>query len=574
MAQAFNGIASDLEHLSERVRDLEQRISALESPPMTVTHACPRSETIARRQSSPLEPGQVFPAPNLPAGALPVFGRALLGIAGAYLLRAAAESGIIPQLPVLIAAIVYAGVWLAWAFRTHATNRFASVTYAVTAAVILSPLLWESTVRFHFLWPGFTASVLVAFVGFALVMAWRQNLQTIPWVATLAAVATTVALIVATRDLVPFTAGLLAIALATEAVVCSGHRLSVRAVPAIAADFAVWLLVYLMTFPGGVPPEYRPAAPPTITAMCLALLIIYTASIGLPSFRLRHRLTIFEIAQGIVAFLLATFGMLRAYPSSSPALGIIFLLLAMVCYWGALSRFAADDQSRNRRVCATYAVALVLAASLLLFPARFQVPFLCLAAVTAASLYRRTSKLSVGMHVSFYLAAAAILSGLLTLVGNAVAGNMPQGLNAGAWVVAVSSALSYAIGSPVLTDQWKQRLLWIIPCVLVTGVGAALALIMSVRLVSASWMLNTSGLSVVRTVVTCSIALTLGFSGSHLERAEQLWVAYVAIAFGTLKLLFEDLRFGNPASLVASLMFYGLILILIPRLTRHGRNRC
>jgi hypothetical protein len=280
------------------------------------------------------------------AGALPVFGRALLGIAGAYLLRAAAESGTIPQLPVLIAAIVYAGAWLAWAFRTHTTNRFASVTY-VTVALILSPLLWESTVRFRFLWPGFTAAVLVAFVGVALVMAWRQNLQTIPWVATVAAVATTLVLLVATRDLVPFTAGLLAMALATEVVGCSGHRLSVRAVPAIAADFAVWLLVYLMTSLEGVPPEYQPATAPTITALCLALLAIYTASIGLRSFGLRHQLTIFEIAQGIVAFLLATFGMLRASPGSSTALGVFFLLLAMVCYWGVLSRFTADEQSET-----------------------------------------------------------------------------------------------------------------------------------------------------------------------------------------------------------------------------------
>jgi len=73
--------------------------------------------------------------------------------------------------------------------------------------------------------------------------------------------------------------------------------------------------------------------------------------------------------------------------------------------------------------------------------------------------------------------------------------------------------------------------------------------------------------------MTCSVALILTFCGSRLKRPELLWVAYVAIAFGTLKLLFEDLRFGNAASLVASLLFYGLILILIPQLTRFGRDR-
>jgi len=571
MAQAFDGIASDVEQLSERVRELERRVAALEGQPEIETPAPAASGSIAPKLWPP-EPGRGFPARNVLAGALPVFGRAVLAIAGAYLLRALAESGTIPQFPVLMVAIVYAGMWLVWAVRTHAANRFASVTYAITAALILLPLLWESTVRFQVLSPVFTATVLVAFVVLALALAWPQNLQAIPWVATLAAVTTALALIIETRDLVPFTAGLLAVALATEVAVCLGHRLSMRAVPAIAADFAGWLLVYVMTSPDGVPPEYRPIGATTITVLCLALLAIYGGSLGLRSFGLRHRLTIFEIVQGVMAFVLAAFGTLRASPGSAAVLGVFFLLVAAVCYWGTLSRFTADEQTRNRRVYATYAVAFLLAGCLLLFPAGFQAPFLCLAAVMAAFWHMRTGKLSLGMHVSFYLAAAAIFSGLLNLAGNALAGTVPPSLDAGAWVVTVASVLCYAIGPLGSTNQSRQRLLWIVPCVLVAGVGAALVVMLSVRLGSASGMLNASRLSVVRTVVTCSVALILGFSGSRLKRPELLWVAYVAIAFGTLKLLFEDLRFGNAASLVASLLFYGLILILIPRLTRSGRE--
>ena len=250
MAQAFDGIASDVEQLSERLRELERRVSALEGRPANAAAAPPASASVALPKSRPPETWRGFPAANVPAG-VSVFGKAVLGIAGAYLLRAVAESGTIPQLPVLMVAIVYAGMWLVWAVRTHAANRFASVTYAITSALILSPLLWESTVRFQILRPAFTAAVLVAFVVLALALAWRQNLQAIPWVATLAAVATALALIIATRELVPFTAGLLAVALAAEMVVCLGHRLSVRAVPAIAADFAVWLLVYRDDFSRG-----------------------------------------------------------------------------------------------------------------------------------------------------------------------------------------------------------------------------------------------------------------------------------------------------------------------------------
>jgi hypothetical protein len=47
-------------------------------------------------------------------------------------------------------------------------------------------------------------------------------------------------------------------------------------------------------------------------------------------------------------------------------------------------------------------------------------------------------------------------------------------------------------------------------------------------------------------------------------------LAAAAVAFGTLKLLFADLRLGNAASLVVSLLFYGLVLILRTRLARRS----
>jgi hypothetical protein len=40
---------------------------------------------------------------------------------------------------------------------------------------------------------------------------------------------------------------------------------------------------------------------------------------------------------------------------------------------------------------------------------------------------------------------------------------------------------------------------------------------------------------------------------------------------GALKLLVEDLRFGNAGTLVVSLLIYGLILTLLPRVTQFGR---
>jgi hypothetical protein len=68
------------------------------------------------------------------------------------------------------------------------------------------------------------------------------------------------------------------------------------------------------------------------------------------------------------------------------------------------------------------------------------------------------------------------------------------------------------------------------------------------------------------------VALALGYMGSRWGRVELGWVAYAAVGFGTLKLLFEDLRFGNASSLVLSLLFYGGVLILLPRMMQKGRK--
>ncbi|MGA8215472.1 MAG: hypothetical protein WB799_17880, partial [Candidatus Sulfotelmatobacter sp.] len=112
MAEAFDGIASDVEQLSERLRNLERRVSALEGQPENASQApatiARAAGRVARTESWPQEPGQGSSASNLPAGVLPVFGKAVLGIAGAYLLRAVAESGTLPSLALLVVAIVYA----------------------------------------------------------------------------------------------------------------------------------------------------------------------------------------------------------------------------------------------------------------------------------------------------------------------------------------------------------------------------------------------------------------------------------------------------------------------------------
>ena len=351
-----------------------------------------------------------------------------------------------------------------------------------------------------------------------------------------------------------------------------GHRLTLRAIPALAADFAVWLLVFVLAS-DTIPEGYHPAAAGTIATLCFLLLVIYGASIGVRSFASRHPITFFEIGQAAIAFALASYGVLRAtHGSIARPLGAAFMLLAAVCYWGALSRFTDDAFQRNRRVSATWAAALLLAGNFLLFPANLQIPFLCTVTTAATFVYTRTRKLSLGMHASFYLAAATAVSTLPAYTADALAENVPGVPDWRVWIVAVIAALCYGIGASTEHDQGRRRMLWVTPAALVGFTGAALAVAAIVGLASRHLELAASSLSVIRTVVICAVALALGFLGSLQKRVELAWLAYAAVALGTLKLMVEDLRFGNAASLVVSLLFYGLILILLPRVTKRRES--
>lgn len=568
MPRVFEDVSAQLERLEERLHSLEQRIAELENRQ-------PRSPANpARVPAAALPPSsQGFLGIDLSMGVVPVLGKAVLALAGAYLLRAIAESSMVAQFPVLIAAIVYAAAWMAWSARARRTSRFASAAYAITATLILCPLLWESTVRFQLLSPSAAASVLVGFVMLSLGLARKHNLQVLPWMATLGSVATAWALLVKTHAIVPLTVALLAIALGTELAACLGQRFSLRVAVAVAVDSIVWLLVSVMTAPDGVPDAYQAANLTTVLALGIALLAIYGGSIALRSFGLRKQITNFEIAQGVLVFLLSSWGALRtARPFAAPALGASFLLFSAVCYWGALARFTAADQVRNRRISAVFAFLLFGTETILLAPSPVQVMVLCAASLGAVLAHMRTRNLSLAVHASAYLAAAAIVSPLPDYLRDALARTVPGPPPWTVWTVFAAAALSYILGSRLAGAVRWSRLLWLTPAVIASLAIASMGVVALRAPVAAHFELNASHDSGIRTVVTCLLALGLGFAARRGQRLELGWIAYGVVGFSAVKLLFEDLRFGSAASLVVSLLFYGLVLILLPRVMRARTN--
>lgn len=552
--------ATDLQQLHERLRNLERRVAALEAGAPAVAPA------EAALKSSPRQKEKSAQSTS----AVPVLGKAVLAMSGAYLLRAVSESGAVPRRIMLLAGIVYAAFWLVWAVRSHRRSHFSSVIFALTSSAILGPLLWEGTVRFQELTAGFAAGVLVAMVALSLALAWKEKLEAIPWIETLAAVATAVVLIVATHELRSLTIALLAMAFLAEAAACRGRWLNLRVVTALAADFAVALIGALMTSADGAPAGYPPMSASEVHGFCVALVLIYGGSVVARAFVMQTRLTFAEATQAAVAFVLGTWVSLSATQGSSAVvLGAAFVFLATLCYWGALVRFARPETQWNRRISANYAAALMLAGMLLLLKEDSRAVALSIAGIAAFAVFARTSYLSIGLHGALYVLTAGIVSGVFGYQASAMMGTVPTWPKMSFWVVTVAALVSYLTGWQASRESFRARALWAVPAAAVASSICALSVAGIAGLGGAA--LTASRLSMVRTAVSCLMALGMGYTGSRWNRVDLGWVAYGAIGLGALKLLLEDLRFGSAGTLVVSLLFYGLILILLPRVTRFGR---
>ncbi len=546
----------ELDHLRDELHELQRRVDALE-------HRAEPHAGLARETPAGLVPDLGIPiAPN----AVPATGRAILGLAGAFLLRALAESGAVPRLLVVLAAILYAASWLVFSIRTRRRDSFAGNAYGVTAALIFAPLLWEATVRFQVLSSTASAGVLVAFLILGSALSWSIASGAVTTVTILSTLITAVALMVQTGDLVPFGAALLAIAAVIE--ILDLHAPQPMRVPAaVAADFAVWLLLYVMTRPTGLPEHYKPVSLAAALALGACLFLIYAASIVWRTVEAGRTVRVFEIAQSVVAFVLAAGGAIQLTRGSAAAsIGALCAILCAACYFTAFLRF--PDSLRNHRVFAAWGAALGLLACALILPG-FELILIWSAAATLATLAgARSSHLTLSIHGAIYLIAAGLVSGLPGIFLNAFTGEVLQPAPAALWIMAAASVCCYAAWgrTPAKVSS--------VPALLAALSVAALLILVALPFVAGEP--SASLLATARTLITCALAFAFAFLGSRTGRRELIWISYIAIGLGTIKLVMEDFRLSHPAALAVSLVCYGALLILVPKLSARpsaGRPR-
>lgn len=556
-----------LARLDARLQTLERRVQVLEGDTPRARSALAGIQVASAQASAEL----TLP---LASGVFPVVGKSMLGIAGAYLLRAVAESGSFPKLAVVALALGYAAAWMVWASRVPVGADFAGTAYAATSALILAPMLVELALRFQVLSAGATAGLLAAFVVGAVALAWRRKLTPLVWVAEGAAVLTSFGLLVASHDLVPYIATLLVAALASELAAGAGRWLGLRFLVAPVADAALLILVYINSLPESSRPGYTPVSIASLLALPSLMFAVYGAGILWRTVGQRCRASVLEIVQSAVLFVLAARAWLWFAPAAGPTVvGICCWLFAVACYAAAFVSFDRIDEQRNYHLYATWGVALVLAGCFLMMPPLLAALLLSVAAVIATVIGVRVARLTPEFHGLVYLTAAAYASGLLRYAAQALAGTFPTAPGWMVWVVAVAALACFAIGGRFPGEFWNERLLRLLAAVLATSAVATFLVSCLVWLATIGMTLGAAHVAVIRTLITCGLALGLAAAGSRWRRIELAWTAYGMLAVVGAKLLFEDLPHGHSGAIAISIFLYAVTLILVPRVARMGRTQ-
>jgi hypothetical protein len=566
---------AEIARLAHRLAEVERRLGALEA-------AGGHAPAVASEIPSPaaIEPAK----PDAQDGfSLPLAGRTLVVLAGAFALRAITETGVFPQVIGMALGLAYAILWIVLLDRAAGAGKRTSATlHGVAAAIIGFPLLWEATAGFKILTPAAGAAALTAFTAIALFVAHRRSLRRLAWVFTVGAVAAAIALTVATKALVLFSVFLLLLGVVT---LWLGyiHRWRGPGWFAAAAVDGIVLLLALMVRVGD-PERLAQILPPVfLVGIQLALVVLYIGSFGLRTLTRGRDLRSAEIAQGVVALLVGLGGaavITHLSGLSGVGFGLVSLLLAAGCYGVS---FAVMDRNLGSRVNFIFYTSLaltftVVAVSELLEDLPRALAFSAIA-VISSWLGSHRLRATLSLHGAVYVTAAAVFSGLAVGSIGALVG--PSERIAG-WITisGVAALLASAICAwlPVASHgrTWGRlsggpKLVMLI--VLAVGVGGVLISLLAPLVArDADAAIEPGQLASLRTCVLALSAILLAWIGRSSRFREAAWLVYPLLVAGGLKLLLEDMRAGRAVTLFVSLAFYGGALIIAPRIARRAEK--
>jgi hypothetical protein len=381
--------------------------------------------------------------------------------------------------------------------------------------------------------------------------------------------------LVATRELLPFTWLLLALAIAVEFSACMEHWVRERWVVAIAADLAILLMTYIVTRPGGIPEGYARMSREAVILPQIALLAIYLAGMAVRTLGRGFTVTGFEITQSVLAFCISLSGAIRVAQGSATAIllaGYFSAACGAICYLASYVFLRREHgRDRNFYTYATFGLMLGLAGALLLLNGTALVALWASLGFLFVRFGRLAGRMTLKWHGAVYLLAAVILSEAKGKTASRFLSATPHPVasfpSAAECVTAVAAVAALAV---VMRGQgpaasWGYRILTLALAALgawtVTGVAAGL---LAPACQAAAPDFCATILTGILTVVTFGSAMLAKRS----LRRELVWLTYSLLVVATYKLVFQDLRMSATLGIVLSLVAYGGMLIVLPRIVQ------
>ena len=568
-----------LKKLEEAVETLEAAVTRQDSRIAALEGGIRETPTIAEDATEAVEP--VDPSPEALHDQWPIsavrgtpalVGRSLLILAGAFLLRALTEAGTFANTTGVILGLAYAASWIiAAATAARKGARGSAGFFAVCAALIADPLIFEASTEFGVLSPTGSAVLLTVITAAGLFVASRWGLQESAWVFVVGAMGTGATLAVVRPPGEAATAVLVTLGLAALWVAGRHGWEFLRWLTAVGADVGVLRLTAMATVPGG-PHGVDPPIVSLVVVLQAALLLGYTGSSCARAIRGRNPVRLFDFLQTAAAWAIGWGGAVqiaRARGAGIAGLSVFALLVGLAAYAGA---FGAVDRRQGKNRSFFYLSSLGLALVLLGLPGTIGSSsavvwaVLALIAATAGSHWDRVT---LRAHAALLLVAAWIASGVAAEVAGDLSGQ--AGFDAVPGAVAMIVAILTVITTAVVlfarrlkTSGWVQRLP-LTALLIMSGIVAAATLVSVAALVvpdSALWM-GTVALSAL-TVVAAVLASRWGIR-------EAGWIVYPLLALTGLRVVLTDLASGRTVVFVIALTAYGAALIFSPKLLRSPR---
>jgi hypothetical protein len=565
-------IESQISQLAEQVREMQTRLARLEQAPPVEAVA-----SLGLSAAGPDREAQADDWTVLPATA-GLVGRTLVVLGGAYLIRAITDAHLVPSGAGVTLGLAYAGWWTVRADRTarggdHASGSF----HALASGLIALPLVWETTARFGLLGPRAALLALVAYLAGGLFVARHRALDAAAALLTLMALATVVALLASTHDLLATTCALLVMALGVEMLAPESRWGALQWPTALVLDAVTLTTVALVARPMGLPEGYVPITVRSAYLVALALPTLYLVSLAIHSLLRARQVAAFEMTQVPLALLLGFGGAWRlatAQGLSPVGLGAAILVLGVLCYAAAfLFAERRAGQARNFYFYGTAACALMLVGAGAVLAGPPLVIAGCSLALAAALAGRQLERTTLALHGALYLLVTALWTGLLD--GSirallAAAASPSAGWSLAPAFVSASWAVYAIVASaqPSPPVAWWRRLAPLLAA-FVMAVGTAGILADTLMRGLGRLALTGGGMEApIGTAILALVAFSAAWAGGRWALPELGWLVHPILVLGGLKLIAMDLPEGRPAALFVSFVLYGAALSLAPRLLR------